>query len=251
GFAVGLVSLGLSLRLGLTLILFYKSSSILTKVGFEKKAKLTDEYKEGGQRGAMQVLSCSLFAIMLAVAHLLIVGVGDSLVDFRATPTRGASLLCSYLGFFACCAGDTWSSELGVLAKHPPRLITRPWRRVPPGTNGGVSLEGLLASAGAGLVMGVGFVLFGWAFRLPPPPGASVMSSPASQVGLILVGTLSGLLGSVLDSFMGAVLQASYFDRNRKLIVEKPTAVVVAKEELELICGCDILSNEQVNVVSV
>lgn len=39
--------------------------------------------------------------------------------------------------------------------------------------------------------------------------------------------------------------------RNRKLIVEKPTAVVVAKEELELICGCDILSNEQVNVVSV
>lgn len=45
GFCVGLVSLGLSLRLGLTLILFYKSSSILTKVGLEKKAKLTDEYK--------------------------------------------------------------------------------------------------------------------------------------------------------------------------------------------------------------
>lgn len=44
-FFVGLVSLGLSLRLGLTLILFYKSSSILTKVGFERKAKLTDDYK--------------------------------------------------------------------------------------------------------------------------------------------------------------------------------------------------------------
>lgn len=29
----------------MTLILFYKSSSILTKVGFEKKAKLTDEFK--------------------------------------------------------------------------------------------------------------------------------------------------------------------------------------------------------------
>lgn len=45
GFAVGLVSLGLSLRLGATLILFYKSSSILTKVGVKKKAKLTDDYK--------------------------------------------------------------------------------------------------------------------------------------------------------------------------------------------------------------
>lgn len=44
-FAVGLVSLGLSLRLGLTLILFYKSSSVLTKVGFDKKARLTEDYK--------------------------------------------------------------------------------------------------------------------------------------------------------------------------------------------------------------
>lgn len=42
---MGLVSLGLSIRLGLTLILFYKSSSILTKVGFDRKAKITDEYK--------------------------------------------------------------------------------------------------------------------------------------------------------------------------------------------------------------
>lgn len=45
GFAVGLVSLGISLRLGLILILFYKSSSILTKVGFDKKSQLTDDYK--------------------------------------------------------------------------------------------------------------------------------------------------------------------------------------------------------------
>lgn len=39
--------------------------------------------------------------------------------------------------------------------------------------------------------------------------------------------------------------------RNRKLILEKPTALEVEKKRLELICGCDMLSNEQVNVVSV
>ncbi|CAM9412620.1 unnamed protein product [Laminaria digitata] len=50
GFAVGLVSLGLSLRLGLTLILFYKSSSILTRVGFDQKARLTDDYKASRDR---------------------------------------------------------------------------------------------------------------------------------------------------------------------------------------------------------
>ncbi|CAN0554048.1 unnamed protein product, partial [Ectocarpus sp. 8 AP-2014] len=106
-FFVGLVSLGLSLRLGLTLILFYKSSSILTKVGFERKAKLTDDYKVRGQRGAAQVLSCSLFATILAVYHTVVTGAGDSLVDFEPDPLAGA-LLCAYLGFYACCAGDTW-----------------------------------------------------------------------------------------------------------------------------------------------
>ncbi|CAM9178752.1 unnamed protein product [Scytosiphon promiscuus] len=249
GFCVGLVSLGLSLRLGLTLILFYKSGSILTKVGLEKKAKLTDEYKEGGQRGAVQVLSCSLFATILAICHSIYTGAGDSLVDFESQPLGGA-LLCAYLGFYACCAGDTWSSELGVLSKSRPRLVIKPWTTVPPGTNGGMSLLGTVASVVAGVVMGAGFVLLGWMFRLPPPAAASQDFS-RSQMPLILLGAVSGLLGSVLDSLLGAVLQASYIDTNRKVIVEKPSAAALASGDLALICGRDVLTNEQVNILSV
>lgn len=63
--------------------------------------------QEGGQRGAVQVLSCSLFATILALVHQVCTGQGDSLVDFEAQPLGGA-LLCAYLGFYACCAGDTW-----------------------------------------------------------------------------------------------------------------------------------------------
>ncbi|CAM9913702.1 unnamed protein product [Ectocarpus sp. 12 AP-2014] len=251
-FFVGLVSLGLSLRLGLTLILFYKSSSILTKVGFERKAKLTDDYKEGGQRGAAQVLSCSLFATILAVYHTAVTGAGDSLVDFEPDPLAGA-LLCAYLGFYACCAGDTWSSELGVLSKTPPRLITKPWKTVPPGTNGGMSLMGTVASAAAGVVMGAGFLFFGWVFRLSPPSPAGhsrPSSSSSSQLPLVLLGGVSGLVGSILDSLMGAVLQASYFDTKRKVIVEKPSASAIAGGGLKRISGRDILTNEQVNLVS-
>lgn len=54
-FVVGLVSFLASYRMGITLILFYQSSSSLTKVGNAIKKKLEADHKEGGQRGADQV----------------------------------------------------------------------------------------------------------------------------------------------------------------------------------------------------
>ena len=69
------------------------------------------------------------------------------------------------LGSLGCCAGDTWASELGTVinssldTNKDPILITQPWRRVPKGTNGGVSLVGLVASFAGGIVVGVAFYL--------------------------------------------------------------------------------------------
>ncbi|KAG7385467.1 Transmembrane protein 19 [Phytophthora boehmeriae] len=155
-------------------------------------------------------------------------------MDFTAEPSNTRScLLASYIGHYACCAADTWASELGVLSLSEPRLITT-LRRVPPGTNGAVSVLGLATSALGGAFIGVLYY------------AASLLSGSA-QVQVITLGVVTGLFGSVLDSVLGATVQATYFDRTSRKICDESAV----DGDVEHVCGVDLLSNEQVNVVSV
>jgi uncharacterized protein (TIGR00297 family) len=101
-----------------------------------------------------------------------------------------------WVGFAAALAAvnaDTWATELGVLNPTPPRLITDLRKRVEKGTSGGVSLFGTFASL----------------------MGAAIIALPASLFtgdwSLFLLISFAGLTGSLIDSLLGATVQAMYY----------------------------------------
>merc|ERR1712055_515600 len=112
-------------------------------------------------------------------------------------------------------------------------------KKVPRGTNGGVTVQGLISSILGGIVIGCAYFI-----------GVFISAShmdrdiAPTQLLVILVGGLGGLLGSLLDSLIGASLQFSGRDSKTGQIVE------VEREGVVPISGKMILDNHSVNLVS-
>ncbi|MCO5577863.1 hypothetical protein L7F22_031698 [Adiantum nelumboides] len=242
GAIAGSIVLSLSFlagfRYGALILGFFFSSSRLTKHGSKVKKELEGvDYKHGGQRNWLQVLVNSSIATVLSVLTAYYSNWGDKCLDSMRFPLV-TGFLGGILGHYACCNGDTWSSELGVLSESQPRLITT-MRVVQRGVNGAVTLLGLLAATAGGALIGLIFVLVGLIT-------AKCEGSVAYKQWLVLpLGAFAGLFGSVCDSLLGATVQYSGFCVVRKKVVEKPGPTV------KRITGQDILDNDGVNFVSV
>lgn len=121
-------------------------------------------------RDEWQVLATGGVPALLCASRFL--GVGD------------AAWRAAYLAYMATNAGDTFASELGMLARRPPVSVLT-LQPVPTGQDGGISFAGTVASLVGGAMVGA--------------CGGSLTST--------LHGVLWGCLGSFLDSIGGAVLQ--------------------------------------------
>lgn len=232
---------------------FFVSSSALTRFKTREKKRLEHGHKKGGQRNATQVFSNALAGCICCVLYACSVfrtasdgswALEELWVDFEAAfwPSWWALGL---LGHFSCTNGDTWASELGtVLASGQPLLLIglsssgSPilFKRVPTGTNGGVSLAGTAASAAAGLLIGAAFAAVSL-LACATGPGLSFAS-------LCLLGLLGGVLGSLIDSVLGGMLQYSGWDEELKMVVNEPTA------NAKHVTGLGLLDNHQVNNLS-
>ena len=156
------------------LFLFVAGGSALTRLGYERKRRVGGAEARGGRRGARNALANAGVAVLCALLYAL--GLSDA---FSA----------AYVAAIGAAFADTAESEVGQLSRRQPRLITSLWK-VPPGTDGAISLTGTLAgAAAAGLTAGLGLALGlvgGW--------------------GTALIVALAGFLGTVADSLVGARL---------------------------------------------
>ncbi|ETN42146.1 uncharacterized protein HMPREF1541_04087 [Cyphellophora europaea CBS 101466] len=205
---------------------FFILGTSATKVKHEQKARLTlsSSGASGGEgpRTHIQVLANSLCAsILCLLEYLYRPNSGGQCFPLHAQPSANYLSWC-LLGAtanYAATAADTLSSELGILSSSTPFLITAPWRSVPRGTNGGVTVAGVLYGSLGAAVIGVTSLML-----LPFCEGEwTVQQKIALAVGVSVWGTL----GSLLDSLLGAVLQASVVDRRTGKVVEGAGGVKV------------------------
>ncbi|KAG8178138.1 hypothetical protein JTE90_029444 [Oedothorax gibbosus] len=236
GIAVGLIHTYSSYCFLACLFTFFYTSSKATHYRSDKKKKVEEDFKEGGQRNWQQVICNGGASTQLALLYLLSGGPEEIPIDFQRSYVR-SWLAVGAIAALAGANGDTWASEIGtVAAKSKPFLITS-FRRVPVGTNGGCTFIGMLVSALGGTIVGLSYLL-----ALIMKIGSSFDVLNQSLL-LLFVGTFSGFFGSVFDSLIGATLQYSGMDAKTGKIVETPGPNV------KHISGRPILKNHTVNLI--
>ena len=240
---VGWGTLYAGVRFGVVLGAFFFLSSAMTRVGGEIKKKIDENHvpgKASGARNWIQVAANGLVPTFLAMSYSFATGGPEYLLGVNnafETP-----LAAAFIGYYGCCCGDTWSSELGVLSRKMPRLITT-GKECKPGTNGGVTTLGLVASAAGGFA--VGFAFWCGGLFVPVVTGNVTLALQfAAQWPVLVIGLGAGLVGSLIDSLLGATIQFSGYCSERRRMVSKPGPTVTRTS------GLNFLSNSAVNFVT-
>ena len=202
----------------LPLLFFFLSSSLLSRYKSRTKVKYRDVFEKTGARDKNQVLANGIFAGILSFIYFL----------FPAP-----SVYFAYLACLATVNADTWGTEIGILSKTQP-ISLRGFKRVSPGSSGGVSLIGTASSLfGSFFLVLSGFL-----------PGVSPITF---KLELFLIIVIAGFSGSFIDSLLGAFLQAQYLCPICNKSIERKTH---CNFDTTRVSGISWLNNDWVNFFS-
>ena len=176
GIVVGIFG---SLSWFVVLILFTVAGFAATRVGFFRKKAQGLQEGVRGERTHMNVLGVGIAPCVFSVLHFIL-------------PDEYSLLTCiGFIASIAVAAADTIASEIGVKDKNV--ILCTTFKRVPPGTDGGISLLGTLSA-----LVGAAFAsILGW-----------VVIYHEIDV-LMLIPIMAGMVGCFMDSLFGATIESS------------------------------------------
>ena len=154
------------------LALFVIGGSLLTRIGYGSKARTGTAQEHGGRRGARNALANCAVAVLCAIL---------------ARATDSDLVTTAFVASLGAAFADTSESEIGQLLSRAPRLITT-LRKVPPGTDGAISLHGTLAGITAACLTATIALTLG------------LLDTPTTA----LLIAIAAFLGTVADSLIGA-----------------------------------------------
>lgn len=224
-FVIGVVVLWCSKGEGfLLLLLFFVGSNVVGKISrriLEQSLKERTIEKKGAKRDVMQVLANGLMATIGALMWYC-TGKISSLILLGAAIAEATS--------------DTFAGEIGRLSKRPPVSI-RTLTPVPKGLSGGITLLGTATAFISSLVIGLSWSIF---FK-------DYLGSKSDFWLALSVITLTGFMGCIVDSYLGACAQAHYKDPDTGELTEKEYK---KGQKLELVQGVRWIDNDMVNLLS-
>lgn len=190
------------------LLFFFLAGTMLSKA---MKREIRSE-KKGSERDMMQVFANCIPAL---IAMFL----------YKLTPYKTAALI-AYSSAIAEALADTWAGDFGMLSdKDPLSIVT--FTKVPKGISGGVTILGFMGS------------LLGSSLIAMLHEGTY---NPSFESFFIIA--ISGFLGAVLDSFLGATVQVHYRD-GEGFLTEKD-----GDGKFERARGVPFIDNDIVNLIS-
>ncbi len=157
-------------------LFFFASSSILSKIG--RQGMVSSSLKVDHVRNAGQVLANGGIGWAVLLMHIVF---PDPL------------WFAGFSSAFAAATADTWGTEIGRLSKGKTRSVVS-WKVVERGVSGGISWQGTLGGMlGAGAIAVLAYY------------GSDFISE---REVMMIAG--AGVMGSLIDSILGATLQVRY-----------------------------------------
>lgn len=197
------------------IFVFFLLSSLLSVMRKNRNRNVEEFFLKSGRRDYAQVLANGGLAGLLVVFYYLF---------------QVELIYCVFVSCIAAVCADTWATEIGTFFKTKTVDILTS-KIVPQGESGGISVPGLLGS-----------VL-----------GASVISASSLywinvyRLEFFLIMASAGVFGSIVDSFLGATLQAKY----ECVICEiKTERLLHCNMETQLKRGHEWISNDLVNLMA-